>query len=435
MIFKVLAVVVALTLSPQYSVVCASDTDDIKIRNDNVIRMPIHKIPDDVFVGQFLKRERDMLMSHLSRRDHVPTFNSILGHKETHREVQDTSSRGRRLVRGSTKNKSDNIEESEVIKDYANAQYYGTVKVGTPPQEFQVIFDTGSSNFWIPEKGCINCGYIFIHGGKSKYDKKKSDSFKENGAPFDITYGSGQVSGKFETDTVTLAGDIAVEDQDFALIHDAKGMGIAYALGYFDGILGLGFDSLSVGGVETVFHKAIDQGKVANGMFAFYLGDENDGELTFGGYDNDKFTGHIHWVNLVEAAYWKINIDRVMMGSVSFGVTDAIVDSGTSLITGPKAQVKLIAQEAGATATITGQYTVDCSKLDDIPSLTWTIDGKDYKVKGIDLVLQAGGTCIFAIMPLDIVSGPRWILGDVFMRKFYTIFDYDGARIGFAKSV
>ena len=113
---KVLAVVVALTLSPQYSVVCASDTDDIKIRNDNVIRMPIHKIPDDVFVGQFLKRERDMLMSHLSRRDHVPAFNSILGHKETHREVQDTSSRGRRLVRGSTKNKSDNIEESEVIK-------------------------------------------------------------------------------------------------------------------------------------------------------------------------------------------------------------------------------------------------------------------------------------------------------------------------------
>jgi len=164
------------------------DTDDIKIRNDNVIRMPIHKIPDDVFVGKFLKRERDMLMSHLSRRDHVPTFNSILGHKETHREVQDTSSRGRRLVRGSTKNKSDNIEESEVIKDYANAQYYGTVKVGTPPQEFQVIFDTGSSNFWIPEKGCINCGYIFIHGGKSKYDKKKSDSFKENGAPFVSIY-------------------------------------------------------------------------------------------------------------------------------------------------------------------------------------------------------------------------------------------------------
>ena len=75
-------------------------------------------------------------------------------------------------------------------------------------------------------------------------------------------------------------------------------MGIAYAFGMFDGILGLGFDSISVGGVETVFHNAIEQGVVEKPVFAFSLGDERDGELTFGGYDESKYVGDIHWVSL-----------------------------------------------------------------------------------------------------------------------------------------
>ena len=55
-------------------------------------------------------------------------------------------------------------------------------------------------------------------------------------------------------------------------------------MGQFDGILGLGFEGLALGGATTVFKNAIDQGKVSQPMFAFKLGDNADGELTFGGY-------------------------------------------------------------------------------------------------------------------------------------------------------
>jgi len=405
----------AITLSA-LALLGVTNASDVESQKKDHIRIPMHKVSDHEYVNRFLVREREALYAHQNIQDSL------------------TSSRDRKL-RGHTL--KDGKDESEIIKDYANAQYYGVVQIGTPPQEFQVIYDTGSSNLWVPEVGCVHCGYKIIHGGKNKYDSKTSESFVEDGSEFSIQYGSGAVSGVFAQDTVTLADDIAVEGQKFASIHDVAGMGIGYAFGYFDGILGLGFDSISVGGVETVFHNAIEQNLVEKPMFAFYLGDNKDGELTFGGYDDDKFEGdELTWVSLSDATYWRIEMEGVKIGSFSTGKTDAIVDSGTSLITGPSSDIRAIASEIGATATITGQYTVDCAALESIPTITWTIDGNDYVVPGKDLVIQSGGMCIFAMMGMDFPApGPQWILGDVFMRKYYTVFDYYGKKVGFGKAV
>jgi hypothetical protein len=108
----------------------------------------------------------------------------------------------RKLLRSSNNNDI-HKGESESIKDYANAQYYGAIHIGTPSQTFQVIFDTGSSNLWVPQINCIHCGNTFFGTKKSKFNHNISSSYIEDGTDFEIMYGSGSVSGYFSKDDGT----------------------------------------------------------------------------------------------------------------------------------------------------------------------------------------------------------------------------------------
>lgn len=269
-------------LSSLFSVAIASD--DLA-KSDNLVRIPLKKISSHEMVVQHLKRERDALLAANHDRNHADhvgvslrgTFQEqVAKARESTLAYTPVSTASVTLTSG----KAENI----VIKDYSNAQYYGEVKIGTPSQKFTVVFDTGSSNLWVPKVDCQNCGYWFINGGKNKFDNSKSSSYQADGSDFHIQYGSGDVKGYFSVDTVTLAEDIVVQNQKFAEVQNAGGLGVGYIMGKFDGILGLGFEGLSLGGAATVFKNAIDQGLVNMPVFAFALGDEADGELTIGGY-------------------------------------------------------------------------------------------------------------------------------------------------------
>jgi len=150
-----------------------------------------------------------------------------------------------------------------------------------------------------------------------------------------------------------------------------------------------------------------------------------------------KFVGDdLTYVKLSAATYWQISMDSVSAGDLVItgddGIT-AIVDSGTSLITGPKADVAKIARSIGAKPNIMGEYTIDCNDIDDVPDIVFTIDGKPYTIPGKSAILQSQGTCLFAFMGMDFPPpGPQWILGDVFMREYYTVFNYLDQSIGFA---
>jgi len=313
------------------------------------------------------------------------------------------------------------------INDFQNAQYYGQISVGTPPQNFNVIFDTGSANLWVPNKKVGLIGLL-----KHKYDSSKSSTYVKNGTEFKIQYGSGPVSGIWSGDKVTI-GDLPIKEQAFAEVENAKGLGLAYGIGKFDGILGLGWGRISVDGVETPFHNIVDQDSLADKVFAFYLGNSAPGTLVLGGTDQSHYTGDFTYVPLKAEDYWRIALDDLKINGKSYTTTKtAIVDSGTSLLAGPKADVTKIAALVGAKPVIHGEYSIDCNAA--APDLTFVIGGKDYTFAKKDYVINSGSVCLFAMLGMDIPApnGPLWILGDVFMRKYYTVFDWGNKRLGFA---
>jgi hypothetical protein len=324
-------------------------------------------------------------------------------------------------------------ESSDVeIDSYQNAQFYGEISVGTPPQKFKVIFDTGSSNLWVPSK---KCGLACLL--KSKYTSSKSSTYAANGKEFKILYGSGPVSGFLSQDNV-MVGDLEVEGMTFAEIDNVKGLGLAFSIGKFDGILGLGWPSISVDGIVPVFTQLVNSGKLDQNVFSFYLPNDasQKGELSFGGIDSSKYTGDISWVPLSAETYWQVNMDDglTLNGKSVSDVTAAIVDSGTSLLAGPTTAVKALAETLGAKPLIKGEYSIDCDAISTLPDIVVSLNGKQYPIPASYYVINSGSVCLMGVIGLDTPS-PLWILGDVFMRDYYTVFDYENKRIGIAKSV
>lgn len=108
-------------------------------------------------------------------------------------------------------------------------------------------------------------------------------------------------------------------------------------------------------------------------------------------------------------------------------------NSGTSSLTGPTDAVKRIAKAIGAKPLIEGEYIVDCM-APSLTDITIVLNGYIFTLAPNDYLIPDGDMCILGIMGLDVPApiGPLWILGDIFMRKYYTVFDFDNSRVGFA---
>ena len=221
---------------------------------------------------------------------------------------------------------------------------------------------------------------------------------------------------------------------------DASGLGLGYLLGKFDGILGMAFRTISVNKVVTPFENLLSRNLLKDSKFSFYLGNSetDDGELLLGGYDISKFTGAITWVPVVSENYWAISIDNVEANGVSFVSSKkehkAIVDTGTSLLAGPDKEIQKLASVVGAKKLFNGEYTVDCTKISYLPPVEITILATKFTLQPSEYVITSSQVCLLGFVGLNIPEpvGPLWILGDVFIRKYYTIFDQGALLVGFA---
>jgi cathepsin D len=335
---------------------------------------------------------------------------------------------------------------NERLKNYMNAQYFGQISIGTPAQTFDVIFDTGSSNLWVPGKKCWSPA-CFLH---KTFDCAKSSTCKDTGEKFYIRYGSGSINGTVDYDNVCFGSKtdgLCVEEQKQGFAQTTAEPGAVFALGKFDGILGLAYDSISVNNLKTPITNLIEAGKCAEPVFAFWLNRDaedgsNGGELTICGTDKNHYEGELVYAPVTRQKYWQVTIDSVTVKSETIATSfEAAIDSGTSLLTGPSADIKKLAKQIGAIKIpILNQYIVPCLFVGKLPPMTFKINGQDFTITDEQYVIKvsnAGTTiCLVGIMELDLPApaGPLWILGDVFMGPTYTVFDKGNNRIGFAKA-
>jgi len=319
------------------------------------------------------------------------------------------------------------------LTNYANAQYFTDITLGTPPQSFKVILDTGSSNLWVPSKDCTSIA-CFFH---AKYDSSSSSTYRANGSAFEIHYGSGSLSGIVSHDTVSIS-DLKLRRVAFA--EALKEPGLTFAFGRFDGILGLAYDTIAVNHITPPFYEMINQGLLDRPVFSFRIGDsESDGgEAVFGGVDDSHYTGKIEYVPVRRKAYWEVELEKIKFGDEELELvnTGAAIDTGTSLIAVPTDIAEMLNAEIGATKGWNGQYTVPCEDVPDLPELSFYFNGKAYPLKGTDYVLNIQNTCISAFQGLDIEvpGGSLWVVGDVFLRRYFTVYDLERDAVGFAKS-
>ena len=151
--------------------------------------------------------------------------------------------------------------------------------------------------------------------------------------------------------------------------------------------------------------------------------------------------GPITYAPLKAKDYWRISLNSVSVtGTQVSGKVDAIVDTGTSLLAGPTDPIKQINKLIGAIPIGNGEYEVLCSRIPKMPAVTFNIGSTNYVLQANDYVLQVqnnGQTqCISGFFALDIPApnGPLWILGDVFIGRYYSIFDFGNSQVGFANA-
>jgi cathepsin D len=234
------------------------------------------------------------------------------------------------------------------------------------------------------------------------YSRAKSDKFRQIGLGVQVTFGTGIVSGEINEDTFLL-GSIKIPIQKFGEILDETGD--VFAAGKFSGILGLAYPSMSAYGVTPVFDSIIQGRLLKNNVMSFYYSyDETvDGQITLGYIDKSKFMGELKYYNVVDQYYWTIKIDDIKYGGKSLGLCDvggckAVIDTGTTLITGPTEDLRKLLKAI--------PVENDCRNYNIASDLTFVFGGDEYKLKPDEYMIKSSSfgmeKCRALMMPLDV---------------------------------
>lgn len=292
----------------------------------------------------------------------------------------------------------------EQLSNYNNMVYYGIIYIGTPTAPFEVLFDTGSSNLWVPSSSCLSTACL-TH---ATYNPTLSSTYQLVGDNVTVKYGKGGFDGYLVQDTVIIT-NLTITNQTFALAVtelDDHFDDVA-----FDGILGMGYQSLAVDNVAPPFYNMYQQGLIDNPVFSFYLARDGTsnlgGELIFGGSDPSLYSGILNYVPVSTEDYWQFTMTSATFDGITICTNcQAVADTGTSLLMAPIDAYTAIYDRLN----IIADGLIDCSEVDDLPVLKLYIGGAMLGVPPSAYVIQSEGYCLVGIQTMNT---DFWVLGDI----------------------
>ncbi|KAG0144633.1 hypothetical protein CROQUDRAFT_46984 [Cronartium quercuum f. sp. fusiforme G11] len=396
--------------------------------------------------GRFKKVQRPLNGTDRLQKNSAKTTG---GHFTGLRNAVITGDQRRASLLSPSNSQSSNSHATQLIdstSDKGDIEFYGQIQVGTPPKNYMIDFDTGSSDMWIKSSMCKkNCGKATANKHMYYNPESSSTSIAMN-QTFKIAYGVGGVSGVMFKDSVSVS-QFNVQNQAFA---SCDMLSEDWINDPADGVLGLAFEAIATSHAKPWFYNAISQNptlaQAGSEMFSFAMGRFATGsygqsELFIGGQNPQKYRGAFQWAPLISQTYWQIKLANLYCNNgtnskfkVPIAPTTAIIDSGTTYIAAPGDQAKAFWDSVPNSSTNPGDgfYTFPCDQ-----KIQMTFDfgnGLELLVSDLDMnlgkVSPESDRCVGAVFSGE--TGGDWILGISFMKSYYTTFDFGASRIGFA---
>jgi len=332
------------------------------------------------------------------------------------------------------------------LENYLNTQYYGEIGLGTPAQTFKVVFNSGSSHFWVPSKGCTNKACA----DHNTYDSQASSSHVNNGTDFEIQYGRSAAKGYLSQDTLTVAG-MSIKGQLFGEATQVPDSVFEYAK--FDGFLGLGLANMGTEEFPTPIENMIKQRLLQKPIISFYLNrnqtDSAGGEVVFGAIDQKRISGDLNYFPVTKDDSWTLKMDNlkvrmekgdeaseVLVGCA--GGCQVVVDTSFPLVGGPIREVRRINKDLGFIETAQGMFQYPSCDLSLLPELVFYFGRKPFLLEPGQYVFKLtqddNSFCYSSLIGLRFSATPMWMLGDTFIGSYYTVLDYEQKRVGFAEA-
>lgn len=329
------------------------------------------------------------------------------------------------IVKGTQPKQANSVAIDQDGTDYS---YICTIKVGASGKAMQMLIDTGAANTWIMGSDCSSEPCL----DHNTFGAKDSTSLRVTDTEFSLAYGSGAVSGLIFNDTVKMA--------DFSIplsFGSASVVSNEFSFYPMDGILGLGRSASRSVEVPTFMEVIDNRNVLQKNLLGIHLqrnsDGSTDGELNFGSPNTNRYTGDVSYTSTVKGSdLWEIPIDDAAVNGVKCGFSGktAIIDTGTSFLLLPPGDAQRIHKLIPGSHQEGEIFNVPC--LASVPvqiiisKITYIIPPKDYLGKPV----PGGNLCASKIIGKNTFGPDRWLVGDVFLKNVYTIFDFDQDKIG-----